>query len=222
MADKQEEPMTDHSRDLIFAKLRVGKRPFPDAKLPINYRPMVPNITGDPAALTARFVQEAEKVGCDLHHTANPEGAIEIIMQLIGEDSAISCWNLDTIPIPGLASAFDQANIRLHGQDANVRVGLTGVDAALAATGSVVLMSGNGRFRATSLLPLIHIAVVKSDQILPNLESWWAHQRKSGLDKTTQSSNVVVISGPSRTADIAMQLVMGMHGPMNLHIVLIP
>ncbi len=132
---------------------------------------------------------------------------------------AVSCWQLDQIPIPGLEAAFVEANIAHAGQDASVRVGLTGVDAALAATGSVVVMSGNGRYRAASLLPPVHIVVVATAQIVPDLESFWAQQRTIGLDQTRQSSNVVVISGPSRTSDIAMQLVMGMHGPRELHLV---
>lgn len=86
------------------------------------------------------------------------------------------------IPLPGLADALNQANISLVAQDASVRVGLTGVDAALrATTGSVVLLSGNGRPRAASLLPPIHIAVVAASQIVPDLESWWAVQKAAGL-----------------------------------------
>jgi L-lactate dehydrogenase complex protein LldG len=106
------------------------------------------------------------------------------------------------------------------GQDAGARVGLTGVDAALAATGSLVLSSGDGRARAASLLPPIHIAVVTADQILPDLESWLASSKAAGSAPIRRPSNIVVITGPSRTADIAMQLVMGMHGPREVHVVL--
>ena len=87
-------------------------------------------------------------------------------------------------------------------------------------------MSGNGRFRAASLLPPIHIAVLNTNQIVPDLESWWAAQKwaaqkAAGLEQTRQHSNIAIITGPSRTADIAMQLVMGMHGPRELHLVLL-
>jgi L-lactate dehydrogenase complex protein LldG len=85
----------------------------------------------------------------------------------------------------------------------------------------VVVMSGNGRYRAASLLPPVHIAVVTASQIVPDLESWWALQKAAGLEQIRQHSNIVVITGPSRTADIAMQLVMGMHGPRELHLVLL-
>jgi L-lactate dehydrogenase complex protein LldG len=105
--------------------------------------------------------------------------------------------------------------------DASVEVGITGASAALAATGTLVLVSGKGRPRSPSLLPPIHIAVVKTDQIETTLERWVEQQRKDGLDTLRASSNVILISGPSRTADIAMTLVMGMHGPKKMHIILV-
>jgi len=183
---------------------------------------MVPDLSDDPTTLKTLFVREAERVDCVIHHAADAEEAIEAILQVVGEDTAVSSWALDTIPVAGLGEALDQAQITRVGQDANVRVGITGVDAALAATGSVVLRSGNGRYRAASLLPMIHIAVITENQIIPDLESWWAQQRAQGLGQTRQSSNIAIISGPSRTADIAMELVLGMHGPRELHLVILP
>lgn len=63
---------------------------------------------------------------------------------------------------------------------------------------------------------------LRSTQIVPDLESWMAAQRADGFAAMRGASNIVVVSGPSRTADIAMELVMGMHGPRELHIVLLP
>ncbi len=208
------------SREQILEKLRQGKRPFPHIAPPANYRPMIPGVERDPAALLARFTQEAEKANCVVHQAPDSEAAIAVVLGLIGEDTAVSVWAMSQIPLPGLEDALTARSIAVRGLDADVRIGLTGVDAALAATGSLVVMSGNGRTRAASLLPPIHIAVVTASQILPDLEGWWAQQRKKGLEQTRQASNIVVITGPSRTADIAMQLVMGMHGPKELHIVL--
>lgn len=210
-----------NSREHILGKLRQGKQVFSHNKRPNNYRPMVPQIKRDQVDLTTRFVQEAEKAGCVLHQVSGHQEAINAVLALIEQDTAVSCWQVDQIPIPGLEAALEKANIERFGQDSSVRVGLTGVDAALAATGSVVVMSGNGRYRAASLLPPVHIAVVSTNQIIPDLESWWTQQRAKGLEQMRKSSNIVIISGPSRTADIAMQLVMGMHGPRKLHIVLL-
>lgn len=209
------------SRQLIFEKLRRDGQPFPEAVSPATYRPMVPRGDASPAELKALFVREAEKAGCICHLPISTEDAVGIVLEVIGEDTGVSCWEMDEIPLPGLADALQERRIDCVGQDAAMRVGLTGSDAALAATGSLVLCSGKGRFRAPSLLPPVHVAVVTAAQILPDLERWWADQKTAGLSELRRSSNIVVITGPSRTADIAMELVMGMHGPGELHIVLL-
>jgi L-lactate dehydrogenase complex protein LldG len=210
------------SRDQILGRLRQGtRRPFPHSMPPQTYQPVVPLSNRSPATLQLLFIAEAQKAGCVIHQANSPEAAIVAILEIMREDRAVSAWDPAHIPLPGLAEALNKANITRVEQDASVRVGLTGVDAALAATGSVVVVSGNGRSRAASLLPPTHIAVVAASQIVPDLESWWAAQKAAGLEQIRQYSNIVVITGPSRTADIAMQLVMGMHGPRTLHLVLL-
>lgn len=209
------------SREQIFEYLRRESRPFPGAEPPTSYQPMVPLNDLPSVELQALFVREAQKAACIVHESASIADAIEIILGVVGEDVTISCWEEAQIPLRGLVVALEQAGITCVGQDPSVRVGLTGVDAALAATGSLVLSSGDGRYRSTSLLPPVHIAVANKSQIVPDLEYWWEQQKVEGLESMRQVSNIVVITGPSRTADIAMQLVMGMHGPRELHIVLI-
>lgn len=210
------------SREIILERLRQREQPFPAATAPAVYRPMVPLADMSPAGLRERFISEAQKAACVVHGPDTPDAAVDLILALAGDESIISAWELEQIPIPGLRAALAGANIAVVGQDAEARVGLTGVDAALAATGSLVLKSGQGRFRASSLLPTVHIAVVSAGQIVPDLESWLAAEKEIGPDSIRRPSNVVAITGPSRTADIAMQLVMGMHGPRELHVVLLP
>lgn len=212
------------SRDQILSKLRrphAEGPPFPAVGPLDSYEPMVPPGEATPAALRARFVGEAQQAACVLHEVQTPAEATAAILEVIGEDAAISAWDLALVPVPGLEQALDEAGIRRAGQDANVRVGLTGVEAALAATGSIIVASGKGRWRTASLLPPVHIAVLTSGQILPDLESWLAGQKTAGLEQMRRHSNIAIITGPSRTADIAMQLVMGMHGPRELHLVLL-
>jgi L-lactate dehydrogenase complex protein LldG len=214
--------MTMSSREQILGRLRQRKSlPFANSTPPETHQPVVPLSDRSAAALQTLFVEEALKAGCVIHEADSPAAAIAAILEIVGGDTAVSAWNPAHIPLPCLVEALDKAGITRVEQDAGVRVGLTGVDAALAATGSVVVVSGNGRVRAASLLPPIHIAVVVPGQIMPDLESWWATQRAAGLEQIRRHSNVVVITGPSRTADIAMQLVMGMHGPRELHLVLL-
>ena len=209
------------SRDQILGKLWGRKRPCPDNTPPANPQPMTP-FSGDSAALLARFVQEAEALSAAVYQPEDQESAVATILGIVGEDTSVLAWDFDKVPLPLLASALAGANIEIADHaDPAVRVGISGADTALAVTGSLVLGSGNGRYRATSLLPPVHIVVITPEQIVPNLESWAAQQNADRQADFRQRSNIVVISGASRTADIAMQLILGMHGPGELHIIIV-
>lgn len=214
------------SREQILEKLRGRKRPFPHIIPPANPQHMSP-LSGDTESLLARFIQEAEALSAIVHQPADHEAAVDEILSIVGYDTSVLAWDFDNMPLPLLSSALTAANVKVADPaDHSVRVGISGADAALAATGSLVVVSGNGRFRTTSLLPPVHIAVITPEQIMPNLESWAAKQSvgtQQSADPQAefrQSSNIVVISGASRTADIAMQLILGMHGPGELHIII--
>jgi L-lactate dehydrogenase complex protein LldG len=101
---------------------------------------------------------------------------------------------------------------------AEAQVGLTGADAAAATTGTLVFTTAPGKGRIPTVLAPVHIAVITLNQIVPRLESWVAAQRASGLP-LTDSANFCFISGPSRTGDIEMQLILGVHGPGKVHVV---
>jgi L-lactate dehydrogenase complex protein LldG len=98
-----------------------------------------------------------------------------------------------------------------------IGVGLTGAFAAVAASGTVLLASGAGRGRLPSLLPPVHIAVIRARDLYPTLEA----AMKAHPSVVAEASNVVCITGPSRTADIEMTLTHGVHGPKHLHVVIL-
>ena len=97
--------------------------------------------------------------------------------------------------------------------------GITGVDFAVAETGSLVILSSADRSRLATLVVPIHIALVQKDQILAGLmELFSAVSVRFG---TSPPSQMVFITGPSKTSDIEMVLVKGVHGPLEVHILLI-
>lgn len=209
------------SRDLILARLRSRHKPFPDVKPPEVYQPMTP-LEADREGLLKRFLEEAEALAAVTHQPKDEPAAIHTILEILEDDKSILAWDWPSIPLPGLKTALDEAQISVaEPDDPAPRVGVSGAEAALAATGSLVLVSGAGRHRATSLLPPVHIAVITRDQILPDLEHWVAWQRANGLPAFNQASNTAIISGPSRTADIAMESILGMHGPGEVHVVIL-
>ena len=103
---------------------------------------------------------------------------------------------------------------------ARADIGITGVDYAVAETGTCVLIARSGVSRLVSLLPPVHIAVVQRGQVLPSLDELFALRRQEFMDGTLRSY-MSLITGPSRSADIESTLVTGMHGPGEVHMVLV-
>jgi L-lactate utilization protein LutC len=96
-------------------------------------------------------------------------------------------------------------------------VGITSADYALADTGTLVLLSSPQEARMISLLPPAHIAVVPRARILTGLDELFTLLP----NPAESSSSMVLITGPSRTADIEQILVRGVHGPGLLSVVLV-
>ena len=100
-----------------------------------------------------------------------------------------------------------------HAPDPGIKVGVTKAVCGLADTGSVLIVDGEGSPLQASLLPEIHIAILQTSKILPSLEN--------AMPLVRDSKAAVFISGPSRTADIEMTLTIGVHGPGELHVLLV-
>ncbi|HSN76056.1 MAG TPA: lactate utilization protein [Anaerolineae bacterium] len=92
--------------------------------------------------------------------------------------------------------------------------GVTGVDAALAETGAIVVSSGPGKSRLVPLLPPVHIALAPSSRLTTDLFTWTA------VRGGAMPSSVTLISGPSKTADIEQTMAIGVHGPKRLIVIL--
>ena len=98
-------------------------------------------------------------------------------------------------------------------------LGLSSVDFALADSGTLVLRHLPGRDRASSLLPPVYVAVVDSRNILPGLDELLERLVGDFEAKGALESCITFISGPSKTADIEMTLVHGVHGPGKVYVV---
>jgi L-lactate utilization protein LutC len=99
---------------------------------------------------------------------------------------------------------------------ATADVGITSADYALADTGTLVMIASPQEARLVSLLPPAHIAVVPRDRILTGLDELFT-LAPLPADAT---SSMVLITGPSRTADIEQILVRGVHGPGQITVVI--
>ncbi|MGH8947101.1 MAG: LutC/YkgG family protein [Acidimicrobiia bacterium] len=180
--------------------------------------------------LMALFVERATAVNAVVHGPlASPQvpGAVEGIFSSWRGQSFVA-W--DELPVPGVISALISAGLErvpheIGAEDRLERnlayrqldVGITGADAGLAESGSIVLTHGPGRPRMASLIPEVHVALLEVTAIHRSL----AHFAQWSRGIAASTTNMVVVSGPSRTGDIELQLNLGVHGPRIVHIVLV-
>jgi L-lactate dehydrogenase complex protein LldF len=183
-------------------------------------------IPGDPQA---RFQSELEALGGRFIACTQADLAEQVaaFLQAKGVRLLLS-WEAQELP-PGLLAALSAAGISLchtpqqarqpHPQHSAAApdlppatAGLTGALAGIAETGSLLLTGGAGRPLTASLLPELHLALLPAAAIYPTL----AQALHSPLLGGDACAAAVLVSGPSRTADIEMTLTIGVHGPGEL------
>jgi L-lactate dehydrogenase complex protein LldG len=119
----------------------------------------------------------------------------------------IQAWNASGLPM-GLLDELKGEGIDVQNQyDPAIRLGLTGVESAIAESGTLVMIGSPTQPLTASLVPEIHIAILPISKIQKSLPEVLA---SPALRRATAAT---LISGPSRTADIEMTLTVGMHGP---------
>jgi L-lactate dehydrogenase complex protein LldG len=99
-------------------------------------------------------------------------------------------------------------------------LGVTGCDCLIARTGSIAVSTRSAGGRALSVLPPVHLVLARREQVAPDLEAALALWRRRYGE--SWPSNLCIITGPSRTADIEKILVMGAHGPKRLVLYFMP
>jgi L-lactate dehydrogenase complex protein LldG len=192
--------------------------------------------------LAARLQRELEGVGGHVARVRHAAEAAQYVTRLAEEKGAelVVRWQsdlLDTLEIndalqaagtevhtaspPGEAEAADRRQ-ELRDLLARADLGLSGVDAVIAETGTLMLTAQPGQMRGVSLLPPVHIAVARTDQVVATFADALRTVRQSGEDmQQNLTSCISFVTGPSRTGDIELKLTVGVHGPGELHLVLL-
>jgi L-lactate dehydrogenase complex protein LldF len=159
-------------------------------------------------SMSDRFSDELVSLGARVYHL--PEEQVQVRLAALLHEQGI-----DRVCVDAIGQAYISAIPFVMDPDPSIRVGVTGALAGIAETGSLVLVGGEGRPLTTSLLPEIHIAILRVSDLVPTLSDG-LH-----LPEIRPASSAVIITGPSRTADIEMTLTLGVHGPKELHVFLI-
>lgn len=143
------------------------------------------------------------------------------------KDQAIVAWDILPTYAESAFAALEWPLIRYTQAAQNPRdryllasqaeLGVTGTDWGIALSGTLVINSSPQRGRAVSLLPPRHLAFIETSKLRDNLFEVLEELISLGVPP----SAIEMISGPSRTSDIEMDLSIGVHGPIEVYVVLI-
>jgi L-lactate utilization protein LutC len=209
------------SRDNILHKVRtalgrsVGQEPPPAPPVRI----VVPSVPIE--AKVDSFCVRLEALAGKTQRAASLDDALAYVRRVVDGRPAVASnaallRECGVTALPSVRSGITDRE-QLRELCSTAAVGITSADYCLADTGSLVMIAGPEEARLISLLPPAHVAVVSRDRML------------SGLDEllttvplpAARSSSMVLITGPSRTADIEQILVRGVHGPGEIHVVIL-
>ena len=175
----------------------------------------------DRGRYTTLFGQNFEKLGGKSFFVREPREVAPILSELLQGKRAVAS-NAPFLAacgitgLPQVQSGFTDREA-LRAACVTADVGITSADYALAETGTLVMLSSPEEPRLISLLPPVHIAVFPQSRMLANLDELLAVLP----NPAEQTSSMVLITGPSRTADIEQILVRGVHGPGEIYAVIV-
>ena len=209
------------SRDNILHRVRtaLGRSAGQGVADPPPVRIRIPDVDMEKRISTMRASIEA--LAGKTHRAATPADACAFVAAAI-EGKSVVASNAPFLAecgissLPGVRSGVTDRE-ELRALCAAADVGITSADYALADTGSLVMIASPREARLVSLLPPAHIAVVPRDRILTGLDELFSIL-PNPADVT---SSMVLITGPSRTADIEQILVRGVHGPGQITVVVV-
>ena len=212
---------SDSARERILARLHASgteQTEVPDAPLP-------PQLTLDREAKIKRLAELMTAIRTEVHIVAS-DSWLETLKQLARKrgwkrmlygpkapiGSAVeAAWTSDGEGLPELV-AYEEPVEAFKDDLFRIDAGITGTRGGVADTGAVVLWPTPHEPRLMSLVPPVHVAVLDADKIYESLAGMMAAERWADGMPT----NALLISGPSKTADIEFTLVFGVHGPKEL------
>jgi L-lactate dehydrogenase complex protein LldG len=173
----------------------------------------------DHAGQIALFISEAQAVDATIARVANAADVPGAVADFLSSQNLPA--RLVMTPDPKLDAvpwdARPMLELRRGIAEDSDAAGITGAFAAIAETGTLMLISGADTPTRNNFLPDTHIVVLRASEVVACYEDGWDRLRAAGAMPRT----VNFITGPSRTGDIEQRMVLGAHGPRRLHIVLI-
>jgi L-lactate dehydrogenase complex protein LldG len=189
------------------------------AQTPLGSRPAIyqSRQAGTTDSEIQLFLDELKKLS-GIGQRLAPSGIAQALKTLVAENHIhkATVWNtahlqklqiIDHLSALGVENVSPTANKR---EMALCDLGITEADYLLPETGTIVLHSSAEMPRAVSLLPRIHLAIVRPEMLCPDMHHVFAEAKDSNY--------LVFVTGPSRTADIELTTTLGVHGPKELYV----
>jgi len=173
--------------------------------------------------LKKSFVAAAEVVGAQVIECKNLKQAVDYLAKQV--DGPLLCPAFASGVRGKLVEKLSKAGLDVVTEDfrqqgPNAKAGVTGVNFAMADTGTLALESTDEDIRLATTLPEIHFALLDPEKILTDSLEAVAPMRQ--FHQRDARNYIAYVTGPSRTADIERVLTIGVHGPKELHILLVP
>lgn len=169
-----------------------------------------------------RFRQALEAVSGHCSIVRTIDDAARAVQQILDERKARRVAVSDSTLVQGILGRLQTAAVFLDAPNQaelfDCDLGITAAQWAIAETGTLVLESERERHRLASLVPPVHVAIIEANRIRQRMAEVLELIKSSdaGLSRT-----VTFITGPSRTSDIELTLAIGVHGPGELHVIVI-
>ncbi len=219
-----------NSREEILHKIRQGLKgisvPIPEEKtFKTDKEEVIALASKTRKQLVKQFAVELSKVNTNIIETKNENETKSSLQNFIKGKGikSFSIWESQYLKGLNLKSELKDAGLNLitaknKDRIAKADIGITEADYAIADTGTLVLLANKFQPRTVSLLPPIHLAIVKPENLVRNISDLFIIL-KSKLQQGQDLTNCMTfITGPSRTADIELNLTLGVHGPKELYV----
>jgi L-lactate dehydrogenase complex protein LldG len=189
------------------------------AQSPLSLRPAInePRHSESVDSEIERFLGEVKKLS-GVGRELSPSDIDSALKTLVAEQSIrkATVWETPHLKQLGITEILNSLGVDLVSPNANKHemaqcdLGITEADYLLPETGTLVLRSSAEKPRAVSLLPRVHLAIVRPGMLRADMHQVFAEAKDSNY--------LVFITGPSRTADIELTVTLGVHGPKNLYV----
>jgi L-lactate dehydrogenase complex protein LldG len=186
---------------------------------PVKPRPAIYE-SRQPASMDAeaeRFLEEVKKLS-GVSQKLSPSDIDAALEALVREQNVrkATAWETAHLRQLGVTEILNSLGVEIVSPNASKHemaqcdLGITEADFLLPETGTLVLRSSAEKPRAVSLLPRIHLAIVRPNMLRADMHQVFAEAKNHHY--------LVFITGPSRTADIELTVTLGVHGPKNLYV----